>query len=249
MTSASDNKGPGLVDVDINEYGGKKDGERQKMNRRTFMELVVFDAREGSGDAAANALAGLLRERKIPGVVYADAVIPTGVGLLTWAEDPAHFVKEVRPLFAADALGRVKLRRDFAMFGRTYATGHEPDLEHALLRRPIENVLRTDSPWHVWYPLRRSGAFAKLDPAEQGSILREHAHIGFSYGQQDLAHDVRLACHALDAEDNEFVIGLVGKELHPLSHLVQRMRKTTQTSEYIVKMGPFFVGHVAHRNA
>jgi hypothetical protein len=239
--------GPGLIDIDINEYGGKKDGERQKMNRRTFMQLAVFDVREGSGDAAAKTLAGLVREAKIPSVVYADAVNPTGVGLLTWAEDPAHFVTKVRPLFGHDALGKVKLRRDFAMFGRTYSTGHEPDLEHALLRRPIENVLKESEPWHVWYPLRRTGAFAKLEPAEQGSILREHAHIGFSYGQQDLAHDVRLACHALDAEDNEFVIGIIGKELHPLSHLVQTMRKTKQTSEFISKMGPFFVGYAVHR--
>ena len=44
-----------------------------------------------------------------------------------------------------------------------------------------------------------------------------------------------------------FVIGLVGRELHPLSHLVQAMRKTRQTSEFIVKMGPFFVGYVLHR--
>jgi hypothetical protein len=27
-----------------------------------------------------------------------------------------------------------------------------------------------------------------------------------------------------------------------LSHLVQNMRKTIQTSEYIEKLGPFFVG-------
>ena len=64
-----------------------------------------------------------------------------------------------------------------------------------------------------------------------------------AYGRRDLAHDVRLACHGLDAEDNEFVIGLVSDNLHRCSHLVQRMRSTVQTSEYIVKMGPFFVGH------
>ena len=40
------------------------------------------------------------------------------------------------------------------------------------------------------------------------------------------------------------MIGLVGRELHPLSHLVQAMRKTRQTSEFIEKMGPFFVGYV-----
>ena len=60
-------------------------------------------------------------------------------------------------------------------------------------------------------------------------------------GQQQLGH-------GLDAEDNEFVIGLVGKELHPLSHLVQTMRKTRQTSEFISQMGPFFVGHVVARH-
>jgi hypothetical protein len=39
-------------------------------------------------------------------------------------------------------------------------------------------------------------------------MMREHAQIGMAYGQQELAHDVRLACHGLDAEDNEFVIGV-----------------------------------------
>ena len=52
----------------------------------------------------------------------------------------------------------------------------------------------------------------------------------------------------IDTEDNEFVIGLVSRDLYPLSHLVQAMRKTRQTSEFITKMGPFFVGRVTHRN-
>jgi chlorite dismutase len=99
----------------------------------------------------------------------------------------------------------------------------------------------------VWYPLRRTGAFARLGRKEQSDILREHAAIGRTYGEQDLAHDVRLACHGLDRNDNEFVIGLVGRDLHPLSHVVQTMRRTRQTSEYIAQMGPFFVGHVAYR--
>ena len=139
------------------------------------------------------------------------------------------------------------LRDGYAMIGRTYSTGHEPDLEWTLLRRPIENVANDRYPWHVWYPLRRNGAFARLEPIEQSHILREHAQIGMAYGAQELAHDIRLACHGLDPADNEFVIGLVGAELHPLSHLVQAMRKTRQTSEFIEKMGPFFVGHVAGR--
>ena len=61
--------------------------------------------------------------------------------------------------------------------------------------------------------------------------------------------NVRLACHGIDTNDNEFVIGLVGKELHPLSHLVQRMRRTRQTSEFMQQMGPFFVGRALWRSA
>jgi chlorite dismutase len=241
---------PGLPAIDVLEYGGKKEGERQSMNRRLFMQLLVFDAPLGqSGDAVAGHVAGLLRERKIAGVVYADTLDPRGVGLLTWSDDPAHFVRSVRPIFGTHGLLSVEMRPGWAMIGRTYSLGHEPDLEHVLLRRPVENVMKEADPWHVWYPLRRTGEFAKLPPAEQGPILREHAQIGMAYGQKDLAHDVRLACHGLDSADNEFVIGLVGKDLHPLSHLVQAMRKTRQTSEFIAKMGPFFVGYAAHRSA
>jgi chlorite dismutase len=210
----------------------------------------VFGVPEGqSADDVAKRTADLLRAKKLAGVVYADAMDPRGVGLLTWGEDPAIFVRDVRPLFATDALRDVKLRPEMAMLGRSYSTGHEPDLAFTLLERPIKNVLDEGSPWHVWYPLRRSGAFAKIAPIDQSHILREHAAIGMAYGQKELAHDIRLACHGLDAKDNEFVIGLVGHDLHPLSHLVQTMRKTRQTSEFINQMGPFFVGYACQRSA
>jgi hypothetical protein len=242
-------KQPGLPAVDVQEYGGKREGERQSMDRRLFMQLLVFDvspAGRGADDVAGE-VARLLAQGRVSGVVYADAASPRGLGLLTWSEDPAHFVGAVRPLFAHDVLASVVPRDSFTMLGRTYATGHEPDLEHALLRRAVDNVTNEGYRWHVWYPLRRTPAFARLEPHEQSQILREHAQIGMAYGAQELAHDIRLACYALDAADNEFVIGLVGRDLHPLSHLVQAMRKTRQTSEFIAKMGPFFVGHVLHR--
>jgi chlorite dismutase len=38
------------------------------------------------------------------------------------------------------------------------------------------------------------------------------------------------------------VIGLLGPGLYPLSSIVQRMRKTKQTSQYLKRLGPFFVG-------
>ncbi len=241
-------KAPGLPTIDVNEYGGKKNGERQQMNRRLFMQLLVFDAPAGtSAETVSAAMVEAMRARKVSAVVYADANAPTGVGLLTWSDDPAHFVRAVRPAFGEGVLASVVHRPSFTMIGRTYAIGHEPELAHWLLHRSVENVMNETTPWHVWYPLRRTGAFARLEAQEQSSILREHGTIGHAYGQQELATDIRLACHGIDADDNEFVIGLVGKELHPLSHLVQTMRKTRQTSEFIQKMGPFFVGYAVAR--
>lgn len=249
QSQAPQTEAKGLPEVDLNEYGGKKDGERQKMNRRLFMQLLVFDVPKGKdANAIGMATGALLDERRIAGVVYADTMSPRGLGLLTWSEDPAHFVNAVRPLFAHGKLDDVDHRPSFSMIGRAYSTGHEPDLAYVMLQRPIDNVMNAAFNWHVWYPLRRTGSFAMLEPIDQSHILREHAALGMAYGQTDAAHDIRLACHGLDAEDNEFVIGLVGKELHPLSHLVQAMRKTRQTREFIAKMGPFFVGHVLHRS-
>ncbi|MGC4089308.1 MAG: chlorite dismutase family protein [Polyangiaceae bacterium] len=79
--------------------------------------------------------------------------------------------------------------------------------------------------------------------------MREHGGIGRAYGEADLAHDVRLACHGLDQNDNDFVIGLIGKSLHPLSHVVQAMRATRQTAEFMEQMGPFFVGRAVSRSS
>ena len=70
----------------------------------------------------------------------------------------------------------------------------------------------------------------------------EHGGIGHAYGRAGLGTAIRLACYGLDKHDNDFVVGLIGPELYPLSSIVQRMRKTKQTSLYIERMGPFFVG-------
>ena len=109
------------------------------------------------------------RSAGVRGVVYADAMDPRGLGLLTWSEDPAHFVRAVRPLFARRARERGDAR-PYAMIGRTYATGHEPDLEHVLLRRAIENVHERDATRGTsGTRCAARGAFARLDPHEQGA--------------------------------------------------------------------------------
>ena len=65
---------------------------------------------------------------------------------------------------------------------------------------------------------------------------------GAAFGEADLGHDIRLACFGLDPEDNDFVVGLLGRELFPLSAVVQRMRSTQQTGEVYGKDGPVLCG-------
>src|SRR5690606_16241735 len=154
-----------------------------------------------------------------------------GVGLLSFSHDPADFLDVLRPLLNQGPFASLTSKPMYTMFGRTYALGYEPDLEDTLTGRPTRTALNPDWPWAVWYPLRRSGAFIKLAAEGQRRILMEHGVIGMSFGQADLAHDIRLACHGLDTHDNDFVVGLMGRELFPLSAIVQTMRKTEQTSQ------------------
>ncbi len=220
--------------TDVQERGANQ----QVLNRRLFMQLQVF-----GGCLDPGKLVSTLELRRTQAVLYQDVNDPRGVGLLTMHEDPVFFVTTLRDLVNTDPFRSLNQKLELTMLGRSYSSGYEPDLEDWLLSKPRRTVLNPSWPWAIWYPLRRSGAFAKLTPQEQGGILKEHGTIGRAYGDADLAHDVRLACHGLDANDNDFLIGLIGKELHPLSHIVQTMRKTRQTSEFIQSLGPFFVGH------
>jgi len=226
--------------IDVLEHGANQ----QTSSRRLFMQLQVF-----GGCDDAKAVAGALERARVEGVLYTDVADPRGVAVLGIAEDPAFFVGRWRDLLGGEPFAGLRPRPELTMFGRTYSTGFETDLEDWLLARPRRTALAPAWPWAIWYPLRRNGAFARLTSQEQGTILREHAMLGRAYGEAELAHDVRLACHGLDTRDNDFVIGLVGRELYPLSHLVQAMRRTAQTSEFIQTLGPFFVGHVVWRSA
>ncbi len=222
------------VRIDVQERGARG----QASSRRLWVQLQVF-----GGCADAKMLAHALEARGVEGALYQDVNDPRGVGVLALAEDPAFFVGGLRELLGSEPFAGLAHRAALTMLGRTYASGFEQDVEDWLLARPRRTVLNAAWPWGIWYPLRRNGAFARLTPQEQGTIIREHSVLGRAYGDADLAHDVRLACHGVDTNDNDFVIGLVGRDLHPLSHLVQAMRKTAQTAEYLQTLGPFFVGH------
>lgn len=226
-----------LEPPDISERGGLKDGHRQRSDDRLFMQLLAFTDCPRPSDVQAH-----VQNAGVEAVLYEDMNDPRGIALLTLAPDPNVFVDIVRPLVNSGPLASLTLRPALTMFGRTYALGYEPDLRNALFDRPRRTVLNPDWRWSIWYPLRRNGQFAQLSAEDQRKILAEHGEIGMRFGAADYAHDVRLACHGLDRDDNDFVIGLVGKELYPLSAVVQAMRKTQQTSLYLDRLGPFFVG-------
>ncbi|MFZ5890331.1 MAG: chlorite dismutase family protein [Myxococcota bacterium] len=236
--------------VDVRERGNDASGQPITLDRRLFMQLLGFECgAEQPVDAARDALCKALEASAVPGVVYEDVNHPRGFALLAFTEDPGEFVQKLRPRLAEAGCRDLIARPALSMLGRTYSTGFEQDLEYWLLRRPRETVLNAAWPWAIWYPLRRKGGFERLDPKERGGIMREHGGIGRAYGESDLAHDVRLACHGLDQNDNDFVIGLVGAALHPLSHVVQAMRATRQTAEFMEQMGPFFVGRAVFRSS
>ncbi len=226
--------------LEIRETGTPIDGKPQYIDRRLFLQLHVF---EDCLDPAI--IVETLEKGKLNAVLYDDLNHPTGIGVLYMSEDPAELITESRTiLLQAQDTANLTYRPEMTMVGRTYSSGREPDLEEWLLNKPRKNVLNPDFPWAIWYPLRRKPEFYQLEPRDRGRILGEHAMLGRSYASGGYASDIRLASFGLDTNDNEFVIGLVGAELYPLSRLIQDMRKTEQTTKYIESLGPFFIGKV-----
>ena len=229
---------------DLSERGGMKNGQPQRSDVRLFMQFLAFGGCENSQPLVEG-----VRDTNVAGVLYEDVNDPRGVALLTFSQDPNFFIDEVRPILSRPAFRSLVQKPEYTMLGRTYSLGYEPDLVDVLLHRPRRTVLNPAWPWGVWYPLRRSGKFAQLPVEEQRVILAEHGAIGMSFGAADYAHDIRLACHGLDKDDNDFVVGLIGKDLYPLSAIVQAMRKTQQTALYLERLGPFFVGRAVWQSA
>ncbi len=234
--------------VDTRERGAARDGVLQLLDRRLFFQLTALEVSRRPGpDKIAEQLSQSLGGLGFGAAIYADMHHPLGLAVVAFSEDPDALAGPLRRVLGgADLSDDVRVRPEYAMLGRTYATGFEQDLEYWLLERPRKTLLDPANRYAVWYPLRRKGPFERLESREKGAIMQEHGGIGRAYGELDLAHDIRLACHGLDPNDNDFVVGLLGRDLHPLSHVVQAMRKTVQTAEYMEKMGPFFVGRALH---
>ncbi|EEQ99324.1 hypothetical protein Pmar_PMAR027986 [Perkinsus marinus ATCC 50983] len=221
----------------------EKGANGQKMDKRLYCQLYVLDCINAAKLPEAREKLQLeLVRRNIPSVIYDDVNSPKTIGLLTWSEDPKHFPTVVNPVLQLEGIGDVlEPRQGWTMLGKTYSSGHEADLEDILLRKVIRTVSMKGAEYAVWYPMRREGKFYKEKPEDQCRRLLEHAAIGRAYGKAGV-WDVRLNCYGFDADDNEFIIGLMNKDLHPLSKIVEDMRKTAHSSFFMKSFGPFFVG-------
>ena len=223
--------------LDLSEKGRTSDGRVISTDRRLFMQLLAY------GACLDNApLINSLAESGLDAVLYEDINDPQGIAVLLMSSDPEDFLGYIRQVLHRSPFINLQFKPEYTMFGRTYTLGYEEDLEQTLIHRPRGRVHDPKLPWAIWYPLRRSGAFESLSAQEQRVILMEHGGVGRSYGRAGYGYDIRLACYGLDKNDNDFVVGLIGPELYPLSSIVQRMRKTKQTSMYLERLGPFFIG-------
>jgi len=226
-------------ELDIREKG-RKDGAVIALDKRLYMQFRGF-----GGCTNINRLIDALNAAKVQGALYVDINDPQGIGIVTFSENPDYFLDELRTFYNQPPFNELTPKPEYTMLGRTYAIGYEADLQETLIDRPRSRAVDPNLSWVIWYPLRRAGSFEQLSAQEQNAILGEHGGIGRAFGRVGLGYDIRLACHGLDKHDNDFVIALLGPELHPLSSIVQRMRKTKQTSLHLERLGPFFVGKVA----
>ena len=237
---------PVVAPPELREVGAPSTttGERQFMTRRLYMQVRVLDVDlKLVPDMAkfVQSLQTLLAN--IPCVLYKDITANNAIGLATWSEDPAFFATELNSILANPTIASKFVERvGWTMFGKTYSNGHEKDLEEYLFKKPIRTTTKDEWDWAVWYPLRRKGPFYVQPPSEQCKMLLHHAAIGKAFSELHAAHDVRLKCFGMDGNDNEYVVGLMGDDLHALSRVVEEMRKTRHTAEFIERLGPFFVG-------
>jgi len=228
----------------LGEQGRDSKGNPRTVDTRLFIQLQAFghclDVSPVIGAVDRASKAG-----EFEGVIYLDINDPRGIAILAAHEDPEYFVSGLRGLLTTPAFRALEPKPEYTMLGRTYSIGYEVQLEDILLDRPRRRMRHPEFRWAIWYPLRRSGSFELLSAEEQREILKEHAGIGISFSNTGYAQDIRLACHGIDKDDNDFVIGLIGTHLYPLSAMVQTMRKTKQTSTHLDRLGPFFVGRTA----
>jgi len=170
---------------DIDEHGA---GD-QVSTTRLFMQLVAFGECTDTG-----AVVEAVKAAGIPAVVYEDMNDARGVALLTWSPDPAFFVTTLRGLLQSEPFASLWPKQDLTMIGRSYTLGHEPDVKQWLFDRPINTATNADEKWAVWYPLRRAGAFEKLEPGNWIAQNAASSAVGKLVIQFAARQGLRCAC-------------------------------------------------------
>ena len=180
----------------------------------------------------------------LTGAVYADVHDPRGIGVVLLDENPDVFVAGLRELFLKPPLASLRLRPEHALLsdlrlrlraepGRLAAPAtpaRDPGRG-----RPLGRLVSLAPPGGLRLAAARG---AGGHPASTATRSRPHLR----------RRGARLKTSGWPASDwtgtttTFFVIGLLGRDLHPLSACIQAMRSTRQTSQYMQHMGPFFVG-------
>ena len=237
---------PTVPAPELREVGAAgADGERQYMEKRLYMQVRILDLDLSKTEMKIfqDSLKNLISTHNMPAVLYADASSSNSLGLLSWSEDPSFFTDVVNAVLSDASVAPLFVERaGWTMFGKTYSNGHEKDLSEYLFKKPIRNATKEDWDWAIWYPLRRKGPFYVQPPADQCKMLLHHAAIGKAFSELNAAHDIRLKSFGIDGKDNEYIVGILGDDLHSLSRVVEEMRKTRHTAEFLESLGPFFVG-------
>jgi hypothetical protein len=228
---------------DLREKGRLKDGTVLYSERRLWIQFLAF------GDCGnLGPLIEALAESPSPAVLYADFNDPWGIGLVRMHEDPAFFTGAGRVWLLDSPFADLVPKPEFPMSGRTYTVGYESNLDEVLVDRPKGRLLDPALPWAIWYPVRREKAFEALAEERKHEVMMDHGGIGMKFGKANLGHDIRLACHGMDRDDNDFVIGVLAPELVNASMVIQAMRKSLQTMHHIDALGPFFTGKVVSQH-
>jgi len=205
-----------------------------------FLQLQVFDIEPAAGPRAmVSALSRRLREKRIDAVIYGDANDHRGIGLLTWAADPADLLDNVHALLGGKRFSALTPRPGWVMFGRVSgeAADGTPDI-----------LLNAEQRWASWYPVRNTPEWGTLDDSTRAKVHKDHGSVAKTFVDEGKVSYVRLSCHGIDPEDNDHIFGLTSGSLADISLLQEAMRGTAQISTYVAKMGPVFVGRKIWQN-
>ena len=94
-------------DVELSEKG-RRDGEVISLDRRLFMQFLAF------GEAAnTDFYIEQLEQAALPGVLYEDLNDPSGLGLLTFSEEPTDFITWLRPLMHKPPFVKLKPKPEY----------------------------------------------------------------------------------------------------------------------------------------